>query len=83
MDPIRFEFENKQKIEFDSLLQAIFEIFHIGKKDARLERIPPTFHCLKYLQAIDPSFVTIKKLSICKGVKCMCKLFEINAQQDF
>ena len=53
----------------DSLLQAIFEIFHIGKKDARLERIPPTFHCLKYLQAIDPSFVTIKKLSICEGLK--------------
>ena len=56
----------------------------------RLERIPPLFPYLKRLHAVDPSFVTITKLSsneireiFCDGLKLMCKLSEINALQDF
>ena len=56
----------------------------------RLERIPPPFPYLKRLHAVDPSFVTITKLSsneireiFCDGLKLMCKLSEINALQDF
>ena len=51
---------------------------------------PSPFPYLKHLQAIDPSFVTMTKLSsnelkktIEKELKWICKLFEINEQQDF
>ena len=50
----------------------------------------PPFPYLKHLQVINPSFVTITKLSsneiretICEGLQWMCKPFEIKAQQDF
>ena len=57
---------------------------------ARLERIPSLLPYPKHFLAIDPLFeTTIKLLSneiretICEGLKWMCKLFEINAEQDF
>ena len=74
----------------DSLKQAIFEIFEVRTNCARLERILPPFPSLKHLEEIDPSFITINKLSnneireiFCEELKLMCKLFEINAQEDF
>ena len=81
----------KKRLNFNDVLwQVVFEIFHIWSKYARLERIPPPFSNLKQLQRIDPSFVTITKLSsneiretFYKVLKQMCKLFEINVQQDF
>ena len=64
-------------------------IWNISDKDKICEIRPP-FLYLKDLQAIDPSFVTIIKLSsneiretFCEGLKWMYKLFEIYAWQDF
>ena len=76
-DQINLNLDIKKKLNFkDSLRQAIFEIFQIWTKHARLQRIPSTFPYLKHLQAIDPSFLTITKLSsseiretFCEGVK--------------
>ena len=68
-------------------MTAIFEIFQIWTRYISLERISPPFPYLKHLQAIEPSFLT--KLSsneireTYEGPKLLCKLFEINAQQDF
>ena len=74
----------------DSLWQAIFEIFQIWAKYARLEWVLPQFPYVRHLQAIAPSFETIIKLSsndkretFCGGLKWMCNIFEINPQQDF
>ena len=83
--------EIKRRFNFnDSLWQAICEIFQKRAKYSRLEQIPPPFPYLKHLQVINPSFVTITKLSsneiretICEGLQWMCKPFEIKAQQDF
>ena len=83
--------EIKRRLSFNgSFWQAIFEIFQIWTKYARLERIPPPFSYLKNLQAIDASFVIITKISsneiretFCEGLRWMCKLFEKNAEQDF
>ena len=83
--------EIKRSLNFnDSLKQAIFEIFEVRTNCARLERILPPFPSLKHLEEIDPSSITINKLSnneiretFCEELKLMCKLFEINAQQDF
>ena len=84
--------EIKRNLNFnDSLKQAIFEIFEVRTNCARLERILPPFLFLKHLEEIEPSFITISKLSnneiretFCgEELKLMCKLFEINTQQDF
>ena len=68
----------------------MFEIFEVRTNCARLERKLPPFPSLKHLEEIDPSSITINKLSnneiretFCEELKLMCKLFEINAQQDF
>ena len=54
-----------------------------------LERISSYIFFLKYLQAIDPSFVTITKTlsnkigeTLYEGLKWMCTLFEKNGQTD-
>ena len=84
--------EIKRNLNFnDSLKQAIFEIFEVRTNCARLERILPPFLFLKHLEEIEPSFITISKLSnneiretFCgEELKLMCKLFEMNTQQDF
>ena len=89
LDIIKSEFANKEKLNFnDSLCQAIFEIFQIRTKYARLERMAPLLPSLKHLPSIDTSLVPINKLSSNEKEKHFlkdwkeCKLFEINAQQD-
>ena len=66
------------------------DVQNILNINATLERILPPFPYLKHLLAIDPSFLTITKLSsneiretFCGGLKWLCWFFEINAQQDF
>ena len=84
-------FKIRRRLNFnDSLWQAIFEIFQIWTKYARLEWVLPQFPYLRHLQAIARSFETITKLSsndiretFCWGLKWMCNIFEINPQQDF
>ena len=56
----------------------------------RLEQISPFFPYLKHLQAIDPSFVAITKSlrktiedTFCKGLKWLCKFFEIVDKKIF
>ena len=60
------------------------------KRYPRWEQISPDASLFEYLQADDLSFVIITNLlrnktreTLCKELKWMCKLSEINGQKDF
>ena len=87
---IKSKLENKNKVEIYILSMANGKYLKYESNMRCLSKYPPMFPYLKYFQGIDPLLLTItKSLSnkigeiFCKGLKWICKLFEIGGEKYF